>query len=127
MVREWGAGAKARFQTLTEFGVKPMRVGVAQNPVERINASRRLLPVVCFDARRCAAGLDRLRNYRKRWNKSLGVFGEPLHDENSHGADAFGEYAVNSRLALRPKPAKAGPRDRWTEEDEGGPDGWKTL
>jgi phage terminase large subunit len=56
MVREWGAGAKARFQTLTEFGVKPMRVGVQQNPVERINAARRLLPVVCFDAKRCAVG-----------------------------------------------------------------------
>jgi phage terminase large subunit len=38
------------------LGVKPIRVGVQQNPVERINAARRLLPVVCFDAKRCAVG-----------------------------------------------------------------------
>jgi phage terminase large subunit len=125
MVREWGAGAKARFQTLTEFGVKPMRVGVQQNPVERINAARRLLPVVCFDAKRCAAGLDRLRNYRKRWNKTTGVFGEPLHDENSHAADSFGEYAVNSRITPRLKVASEPPKDRWDGDDEFDEVRWK--
>lgn len=120
MVREWGAGAKTRFQNLTHLGVKPIRVGVAQNPVERINAARRLMPVVCWDAKRCSAGLDRLRNYRKRWNKATGVFGEPLHDENSHGADSFGEYAVNSRLAPKIKPANDKPKDRWAVDDEDG-------
>lgn len=119
MVREWGAGAKTRFQTLTEFGLKPIRVGVAQNPVERINATRRLLPVISFDAKRCAAGLDRLRNYRKRWNKAMGIFGEPLHDENSHGSDALGEYAVNSRIAPKPKLPSEPPKDRWSGDDEG--------
>jgi hypothetical protein len=127
MVREWGGGAKTRLQTLTGLGVKPIRVGAAQNPVERINATRRLLPVISFDAKRCAAGLDRLRNYRKRWNKSLGVFGEPLHDESSHGADALGEYAVNSRLAPKVKPANDPPKDRWASDDEEGGNSWKVA
>jgi phage terminase large subunit len=107
--------------------VKPIRVGVQQNPVERINAARRLLPVVSFDAKRCAVGLDHLRNYRKRWNKALGVFGDPLHDEHSHGADSFGEYAVNSRITPRLKAASEPPRDRWDGDDEEGNTEWKAA
>jgi phage terminase large subunit len=127
MVREWGAGARTRFQTLTEFGVKPIRAGVQQNPVERINAARRLLPAVSFDAKRCAVGLDHLRNYRKRWNKALGVFGDPLHDEHSHGADSFGEYAVNSRITPRLRVASEPPKDRWDGDDEEGNTEWKAA
>lgn len=125
MVREWGAGAKTRHETLTALGVKPINVGVQQGPAERINASRRLMPVVCFDATRCAVGLDRLRNYRKRWNKAMGVFGDPLHDENSHGSDAFGEYAVNSRLAPKVKASPERPKDLWEDEEAGA--SWKVA
>jgi phage terminase large subunit len=126
MVREWGAGAKTRYQTLMELGVKPIRVGVAQDPAERINAARRLLPIVSFDAKACAVGLDRLRNYRKRWNASLMTFTGPLHDENSHGSDAFGEFAVNCRIV--PPKSAIPPRDppdlrsRRKEAED-----WKTI
>lgn len=105
MVREWGGGGKTRYQTLTELGVKPIRRGAPLGPQERINAGRRLLPAVSFDAERCSVGLDRLRNYRRSWNKTLMVYGPPLHDENSHGADAFGEFAVNCRI-VPAKPAE---------------------
>jgi phage terminase large subunit len=111
MVREWGGGGKSRYQTLLELGVRPLRVGVAQDPAERINAARRLLPVVSFDAAACVTGLDRLRGYRKRWNESLRAFTGPLHDENSHGADAFGEFAVNCRIVPAVKPVIGNPRD----------------
>lgn len=124
MVREWGHGAKTRYQTLRELGVAPIRVGVACDPADRINAARRLLPIVSFDIK-AAAGADRLRNYRKRWNTSLAAYTGPLHDENSHGSDAFGEYAINCpiRPALTPlKPIN--PPDLWGrhQEDE---DGWR--
>lgn len=126
MVREWGHGAKTRYQTLLELGVKPIRVGVAQDPAERINAARRLLPIVSFDSEACAVGLDRLRNYRKRWNASLSAYTGPLHDENSHGSDAFGEYAVN--CPIRPAPEAEKPRDppdlRSRREDT---DSWRTA
>lgn len=128
MVREWGAGAKTRYQTLTSLGVKPIRVGAQLGPAERINAARRLLPVVSFDAKRCAVGLDRLRNYRKRWNKAMQVFTDPMHDENSHGADAFGEFAVNCNITPKIKPPAEKPRDRWAvDDDEGTADAWKTA
>lgn len=119
MVREWGQGARSRYQTLLTSGIKPVRVGAAQGPEERINASRRLMPIVSFDAVRCAQGIDRLRNYRKRWNASLSTYTGPLHDENSHGADAFGEYAINCPVAPKlVKPPSANPPDLWGRHKE---------
>jgi len=110
--REWGGGAKSRVQTVMELGVpmNQINVGVAQGPEERINASRRLLPMVNFNqSKRVMLGLQRLRRYSRRRNEQLGTYGAPLHDENSHGADAFGEFAVNCGI-VPPKiiqPAKA--------------------
>lgn len=127
MVREWGAGAKTRYQTLLGLGVKPINVGVATAPADRINAVRRLLPVVDFDAKRCSAGLDHLRNYRKRWNASLRVYTGPLHNENSHGSDAFGEFAINCSIRPKPTEAKPKPRDLWDQPDDAGGDDWKTA
>jgi len=40
-------------------------------------------------------GLSRLRHYSRKLNLEMGTYVGPLHDINSHGADAFGEYAVN--------------------------------
>lgn len=117
MVREWGAGGRTRFQTLRALGVTPIRVGAAMDPAERINAGRRLFPFVHFDVEACAAGIDRLRNYRKRWNRSLMVYTGPLHDENSHGADAYGEFAVNCALSkLKPTPKPTEPKDRYHKQ-----------
>jgi phage terminase large subunit len=123
MVREWGAGARTRLETLRGCGIGNVLIGRQRDPAERINATRRLLPLVSFDARACATGIDRLRNYRKRWNESLSQYVGPLHDENSHGADAFGEYAVN--CAITPKPAPEKPvdppdRNRWRGSERAG-------
>jgi phage terminase large subunit len=107
MVRELGAGGKSRFETLGGLGLNNIKVGVAMDPEDRVNASRLLIPTVWFDAEKCAAGLDHLRQYRKRWNKSLSSYTGPLHDENSHGADAFGEYATNSGTPAAPRKAAA--------------------
>lgn len=127
MVREWGAGGRTRFVSLMGLGVKPIMPGAQQGPDERINAARRLLPVVSFDAERCSVGLDRLRNYRRSWNATLRVYGGPLHDENSHGADAFGEFAINCRVTPKAAPPKPHtPPDLWTKKQPGEND-WKTV
>jgi hypothetical protein len=105
MVRELGAAGRSRFETLDGLGVRPINVGVAQDPEERINAGRAMIPVTWFDEEKCAGGLNRLRAYRKRWNKATRSYAGPLHDEASHGADAFGEFATNRAgqiLARRP-------------------------
>lgn len=98
------------------LGVKPIHVGAALGPEERINAARALLPKIRFNRTpRVMLGVSRLRRYSRKLNDQLGTYTKPLHDINSHGADAFGEYAVNSPLvAERPAPEKPQPQPRGT-------------
>ena len=108
--REWGAGARSRVQTVVELGV-PLSIinkGVAQGPEERINAGRRLLPIVRFNqSKRVMLGVQRLRRYARKKNEQLGTYGRALHDENSHGSDAFGEFAVNCGIVAPKADANA--------------------
>ena len=110
-VREWGSGARSREETLRGLGVKPIRVGVSQGPSERIQAVRQLLPVLHFNATpRVLKGLSRLRRYSRKFNDAMQTYTTPLHDDNSHGSDALGEYAIN--CGIRPAPVEKGrPRD----------------
>lgn len=106
-VRDWGAGARSRVETLQGLGLRQIRPGAAMPPEDRVAATRRLLPVVVFndtpDVRR---GLAHLRRYQRKYNQAMGIWQGPLHDEHSHAADAFGEFAVNG--PLRPdKPEEA--------------------
>lgn len=95
-VREWGAGARSRIETLIALGVKPIHKGAALGPEERINATRALLPFVRFNrTSRVMLGVNRLRRYARKRNEQMKIWMGPAHDDNSHGADAFGEYAVN--------------------------------
>jgi phage terminase large subunit len=109
-VREWGAGAKQRSLTLLELGVKPLNVGVATNPADRINATRQLLPLTRFNnTSKVQSGISRLRRYARKMNDKMGIYMGPLHDDNSHAADAFGEFAINCGIkppkpAAKPKP-----------------------
>lgn len=111
--REWGAGGRQRSLTLMAHGVKPLHVGVATNPADRINAVRRILPICRFNrTKRVMLGVNRLRRYSRKMNDQLGTYTAPLHDINSHGADAFGEYAINCRIVPKQPvaPAKIKPK-----------------
>jgi hypothetical protein len=107
MVRELSSG-RSRYETLGSLGLSRISVGAATDPEERVNAARLMIPLAWFDAERCALGLERLRAYRKRWSRATRSYGGPLHDQASHGADAFGEFALNRRGAP-PAPAAARP------------------
>ena len=96
MVREFGTG-RSRYETLGSLGLSRIVVGSPANPEDRVNAARLMIPMCWFDAVRCAGGLERLRTYRKRWSRAIHGFGGPMHDQASHGADAFGEFALNRR------------------------------
>jgi hypothetical protein len=111
MVRELGAAGRSRYETLTGLGLMPISVGVPADPEERINASRLTIPMAWFDAEKCAIGLEHLRQYRKRWSKALRAYTGPLHDEHSHGSDAFGEFAVNRRASTSGKDYRDAPRE----------------
>ena len=98
--REWGAGGRTRALTLMALGVKPLHVGAALGAAERMNAVRALLPRMRFNRTpRVMLGVSRLRRYSRKLNEALATYTRPLHDINSHGADAFGEFAVNCSLA----------------------------
>lgn len=108
--REWGAGARSRIESLSGFGVRNIAKGAAANPADRIQAVRRILPVLYFNnTPRVAVGLKRLRRYRRKWNDQLQTYTTPEHDENSHGADAAGEFAINCGIYPAPEPKKPKP------------------
>ncbi|MGE0007794.1 MAG: PBSX family phage terminase large subunit [Parvibaculaceae bacterium] len=115
--REWGAGGRSRALTLMGLGVKPLHVGAAVGPAERVNAARSLLPRMRFNrTARVMLGVSRLRRYSRKRNEALGTYTRPVHDINSHGADAFGEYAVNCGwrpATAAPEPEKLPPGSVW--------------
>ena len=78
-----------------------------------IDAVRRHLPRMWFDAEHCATGLKALRAYRRRWHAGQGGSG-PLHDWTSHAADAL-RYAVTGFRP--PQRAAPGARRARTEYD----------
>lgn len=60
-----------------------------------INAARLMFPNVWFDKTKTADGLQCLRHYQWKVDKHTGQYSrEPLHNEASHGADAFRYFAV---------------------------------
>jgi phage terminase large subunit len=96
--RELGTG-KTRVETLAALGIRVRVVGLHAVD-DGINAVRNLLPRSWFDAEKCAAGLEALKNYRREWDDRLGAFRpRPLHDWSSHAADA----ARTAAMGLRPE------------------------
>jgi hypothetical protein len=62
---------------------------------DKFHAVKMLLPKTFIDER-LPLFVKRLSNYHRERDLSTGLFREePVHDENSHGADAFGYFAVN--------------------------------
>ena len=72
-----------------------------------INAARTVFANVWFDADKCVDGLQCLRRYRYDVDQATGQFSrQPLHDEASHGADAFRYMAVALREPKKIAPIK---------------------
>jgi phage terminase large subunit len=61
---------------------------------EGIRAARLLFPRCYFDKADAGPLLNRLGRYRRRINKETGTGSTPVHDDESHGADAFRYLAV---------------------------------
>jgi hypothetical protein len=59
-----------------------------------IQAARRIFNRCYFDDVRADKLIDCLQNYSYRLNQQTGVYTEPLHNEYSHGADAFRYLAM---------------------------------
>lgn len=62
-----------------------------------INAARTLMARCWFDENQCSDGISCIQRYRYDVDPNTGAFSQkPLHDEYSHGADAFRYLAVVS-------------------------------
>jgi phage terminase large subunit len=86
-----------------------------------INAARTIFPQCYFDAEKCADGLQALRHYRYGEIAKLGTpTREPLHDEHSHAADAFRQFAVSIKP---PKPEERKPPPRTSHYSQYAPFG----
>ena len=59
-----------------------------------IHAARLLFPRCYFDKAKAAGLTAALKRYKRQQNQATGAFGAPLHDDNSHAADAYRYLAV---------------------------------
>ena len=83
----------------TAFRDAGYRVKVVPNQgtgaaTERVREARKLFPMMYFDKKKCAAGLEALSNYAEKWDDIRNVGLGPNHNWASHAADAFGLMCV---------------------------------
>jgi phage terminase large subunit len=84
---------KSSEEVLRALGRK-VRVIPRGDVEEGIKAARMMFPRVYFDEEKATALVNRLKRYRRAIPTSTGEPGQPIHDENSHGADAFRGLAM---------------------------------
>lgn len=95
-VHELSSG-KSRLELLAGLGIRG-RVLPRAGVDDGIAAVRLLLPRCRFDAEKCTAGLEALRQYQKEWDSTRRDFmPRPKHDWTSHAADAFRYLAMGIR------------------------------
>jgi len=100
-VRELSSGvnAKSRKQVAEDLGIKPIIVVQRARNTDAVMAGiescRNVLSQCWFDEVKCAKGISALEGYRAEYDEEKKILSNyPLHDHNSHGADAFRTFAV---------------------------------
>lgn len=100
-VRELGSG-KSRLEVAASLGIRfdiTPNIGVKDG----IDALRLLIPRLWIDAKKCAVGLDALKQYREKIDEKRGISFGPLHNWTSHAADAARYMAVALQQPAQPK------------------------
>jgi phage terminase large subunit len=93
---------KSRQEFLEGRGLK-LSVLPQHNDDDGINAARVRFNRFYFDKDGCELGLNRLRMYRAEFDEKHQVLKtRPLHDRNSHGADAFRYAVMGAEEKLQP-------------------------
>ena len=68
-----------------------------------INAVRSRFSTYCFDRENCSVGLKKIELYHRKYDKRRQVFmKDPVHDGNSHAADALRMEAISEGLQTDP-------------------------
>lgn len=93
-VQEFGSGI-TRIAKARQLGIR-FTVADDISIVDGIEAVRSLLPRCWFDETKCSQLIKALENYRQEYdNKKMVYKAHPLHDKNSHAADALRYLAVS--------------------------------
>lgn len=107
--REFGSDAKSRKDIAKEgYVIDGERYSIRFQVVPRtgvdtgIEAVREILTLCVFDESKCEEGIGHLENYKKEWDDNRGCWKDkPLHDQTSHGSDAFRYFAVAKTKRVR--------------------------
>lgn len=92
-VRELSSG-KSRRDTARALGID-FRVAKKLSLLDGIDAARNLFSKCWFEAKKCHAGLNALKNYRKQYDEKRKTYlNQPYHDWSSNAADAFRYLAI---------------------------------
>ena len=93
-VRELGTGV-SRLESARRLGLSMTVAPKVPSKMDSIQKARSIFALCWFDEARCDVGVRHLENYRKQWNDVKGIYLDaPLHNEDSHGADAWQTFAV---------------------------------
>lgn len=88
---------RSMIEQFLKEGIRP-RIVPNHKVRDRIQAVRRLFPVVYFDTDTCGDMLEALKGYRRQWNDKLLMYDDaPYHDWCSDYADSFGYMAMVCR------------------------------
>lgn len=117
-VKEMGTGV-TRIETAKRLGIK-FRTAPKLPIIEGIDAVRSMLGKCWFDSKRCAEGLNGLKNYRKQYDEKRKTYVDhPYHDWASHPADAIRTGGVVTNFRLDKEKSQYVP-NRDNEDWEGG-------
>lgn len=102
--KELGTG-KSRVEVLRELGVTQTRIAPKLAIDDGIQAVRMMISKTWFDAKKCAYGIECLKQYRAEFDdKNKVLKSRPLHDWASHAADSFRYLAVGMKSSAKMKP-----------------------
>jgi hypothetical protein len=90
-----------------EYGARVDIVPRTNSVIDAINECRIMFSRLWFDEDECKTLLEALRNYRKEFDDTRGVYKDsPLHDTSSHYADAFRTMCQGINICLQVKVKK---------------------
>lgn len=97
--RKVGLEVYTSVELAEQVGIRPIEVIPVTKSVwgDIRDFCKPILTQCLFDEVNCALLIQRLDNYRKRWDDINGMWmNEAVHDTNSHGADGFRTFAVSN-------------------------------